>query len=110
MVGTILLDFCLAESNQGNIELIRYIAGILLYVTKFFTREEIATRFSYVFASSIIYQALAGLISTMASRSQLVKGWSGWQWIYLLESGCLIALGIMTMYDKTNKVLFAGFA
>jgi MFS family permease len=73
-----------------------FIACIIVYLVSFYTKEESATRFSYVFVGSSVAEALFELISNSASRADEQMDLSGWQWVFVVEGLVMIFLGIFT--------------
>ncbi|OAJ36921.1 hypothetical protein BDEG_21021 [Batrachochytrium dendrobatidis JEL423] len=56
-----------------------FVPCILLYVVSFYTKEELATRFSYIISSATAVSSASGLITHYLARADGVMGLAGWQ-------------------------------
>ena len=61
-----------------------YIPGMVLYISKFYTNQELGLRFALFWASNNIAGALGGplAIGLLSLRGQ--HGLAGWQWLFLI--------------------------
>lgn len=59
--------------------------GLTMYLTFFYTRNEIALRIGYLFVSSALSGACGGMLAYGISFMDGVGGQSGWRWIFILE-------------------------
>lgn len=78
--------------------------GIILYLTYWFPNERRAKAFGMFMSASafagVIGGPLAGWILTSFNG---VSGWSGWQWVFLLEGIPSVIAGIVTYFYLTDK-------
>ena len=78
--------------------------GIILYLTYWFPNDRRAKAFGMFMSAS----ALAGVIGGPLAGSIMgglngVNGWSGWQWVFLIEGIPSVIGGIVTWYYLTDK-------
>lgn len=59
--------------------------GMVLYLTMFYTKNELALRVGYLFVSAAIAGACGGLLAFAIGHMSGVAGQSGWRWIMILE-------------------------
>lgn len=80
--------FLLASFEAG------FIPGAAFYLGQFYTRSEMALRYTLLWASNSIAGALAGVLALGLLSLQGRGGLHGWQWLYLIEGvlTCLVAL------------------
>jgi hypothetical protein len=65
----------------------------------FYTRKEIATRVSILYAGNIVAVAFAGLIAA-ATFSTLdgAHGLAGWRWLFIIEGAVTFGVAIVTLF------------
>jgi hypothetical protein len=56
-----------------------------IYLTMFYTKNELALRVGYLFVSAAIAGACGGLLAFAIGHMDGVAGQSGWRWIMILE-------------------------
>lgn len=59
--------------------------GMAIYLTLFFTKEELALRVGYLFVSAAIAGSIGGLLAFGIGHMDGVAGQRGWRWIMILE-------------------------
>lgn len=59
--------------------------GLTVYLTLFYTKKEIALRFSYLFFATALAGACGGLLAYAIGFMDGIKGLSGWRWIFIIE-------------------------
>ncbi|KAJ1299325.1 hypothetical protein OPQ81_011853 [Rhizoctonia solani] len=63
-----------------------FFAGILFYLSKWYTKEELSLRMAIFYSGSLISGAFgnliaAGILNGLAGR----RGYAAWQWLYIME-------------------------
>ncbi|PVH78947.1 MFS general substrate transporter [Cadophora sp. DSE1049] len=97
-----------AVRNYAGLVLVRFFLGTLeapfypgaLYIlSSFYTRKEIATRVSILYAGNIIAVAFAGLIAA-ATFSTLdgAHGLAGWRWLFIIEGVVTFVVAFVTIF------------
>jgi MFS family permease len=61
-----------------------YIPGMVLYISKFYTNQELGLRFALFWASNSIAGALGGPLSIGLLSLRGQHGLAGWQWLFLI--------------------------
>lgn len=59
--------------------------GMAIYLTMFYTKNELALRVGYLFVSAAIAGACGGLLAFAIGHMNGIGGQSGWRWIMILE-------------------------
>ncbi|EFY94802.2 Major facilitator superfamily domain, general substrate transporter [Metarhizium robertsii ARSEF 23] len=72
-----------------------YIPGFALYISKFYTNDELASRYALFWASNAIAGALGGPLSIGLLSLSGRGGLKGWQWLFLVEGILTCALGVL---------------
>ncbi|KAI1430779.1 DNA-repair protein rad2 [Xylaria sp. CBS 124048] len=72
--------------------------GLNVYLTFFYTKQELALRVGYLFVSAAIAGAVGGLLAFGIGHLDGVHGLSGWRWIMIIEGIPTIVLGILTYF------------
>ncbi|KAF1959948.1 permease of the major facilitator superfamily [Byssothecium circinans] len=72
-----------------------FFAGVLFYLSKWYTKEELAKRNAIFYSGSLVSGAFgnliaAGILDGLAGE----RGMSAWQWLYIIEGVITIAVGI----------------
>ncbi|KAH8728074.1 major facilitator superfamily domain-containing protein [Phaeosphaeriaceae sp. PMI808] len=73
--------------------------GALYILSLFYTRKEIATRVSILYAGNIFAVAFAGLIAAATFATLDDKhGMHGWQWLFIIEGVVTIGIAIICIF------------
>ncbi|KXT10758.1 hypothetical protein AC579_6850 [Pseudocercospora musae] len=68
--------------------------GCAIYLTFFYTKQELALRIGYLFASAALAGACGGLLAYGIGYMDGVAGQSGWRWIIIIEGLPTVVLGV----------------
>jgi MFS family permease len=60
--------------------------GLVIYLTFFYTRKELAVRIGYLFVSAALAGACGGLLAFGIGHMNGLAGYKGWRWIMILVS------------------------
>jgi hypothetical protein len=75
-----------------------FFAGVLFYLSKWYTKKELALRMSIFYSGSLISGAFGNLIAAgILSGLAGARGMAAWQWLYIIEGCVTIAIGLMIM-------------
>lgn len=77
--------------------------GLVIYLTTFYTRREIALRIAVLFACSALAGACGGLLAFGIGFLEGHSGYSGWRWIMILEGLPCIVLGVATWFGLADE-------
>ncbi|RSH79686.1 uncharacterized protein EHS24_009338 [Apiotrichum porosum] len=80
-----------------------YYPGALLIISTFYTRTEVATRISILYLGNILATAFAGLIAAGIFELEGVKGYAGWQWLFIIQGAVtgVVALSCYALLPNT---------
>ncbi|MFJ8713234.1 MFS transporter [Streptomyces violaceus] len=94
-----VLRFLLGAAEAG------FYPGVILYCTYWFPSQRRA-RVIAMFMSAIPVAGIFGnpLSGWTMDRFQGVKGWQGWQWMFLLEAIPAVLIGVATLFYLDNSV------
>ncbi|PGH18015.1 hypothetical protein AJ80_04636 [Polytolypa hystricis UAMH7299] len=95
-------------TNYGQIVACRFLlglveapffAGVLFYLSKWYTKKELALRMSIFYSGSLVSGAFgnliaAGILSGLAGK----RGLSPWQWLYIIEGAITCFVGIVVVF------------
>ncbi|EYE99289.1 putative MFS transporter [Aspergillus ruber CBS 135680] len=93
--------------NYGDIVACRFLlglveapffAGVLFYLSKWYTKKELSFRMSIFYSGSLLSGAFgnliaAGILNGLAGR----RGLSSWQWLYIIEGAITMFIGLVLM-------------
>ncbi|KAL2859476.1 major facilitator superfamily domain-containing protein [Aspergillus pseudodeflectus] len=73
-----------------------FFAGVLFYLSKWYTKSELALRMSIFYSGSLLSGAFgnliaAGILDGMAGA----RGLSPWQWLYIIEGAITVFVGLV---------------
>lgn len=73
-----------------------FFPGILFYLSKWYTKEELSLRMAIFYSGSLISGAFgnliaAGILNGLAGQ----RGLTAWQWLYIVEGAITVLLGIL---------------
>jgi len=78
--------------------------GIILYLTYWYPSLRRAKAFGLFMSASALAGVLGGpLAGTIMTQLGGVNGWSGWQWVFLIEGIPSVIMGFVTLYYLTDK-------
>ncbi|KAF2687311.1 permease of the major facilitator superfamily [Lentithecium fluviatile CBS 122367] len=90
-----------------------FFAGVLFYLSKWYTKDELAKRNAIFYSGSLVSGAFgnliaAGILDGLAGE----MGMSAWQWLYIIEGAITIFIGILVVlilpdFPDTWKALSA---
>ncbi|GME86837.1 unnamed protein product [[Candida] boidinii] len=70
-----------------------FYAGVIFYLTLFYTRNEIALRVSLFFGSALISAAFTGLLAY--GVFQIKGSLHGWQYLFIIEGGATVLMSLV---------------
>ncbi|PFH53311.1 hypothetical protein AMATHDRAFT_137753 [Amanita thiersii Skay4041] len=68
--------------------------GIVLYLSGFYTREELSLRIALFFSSASLSGAFSGLLAAAIQNMDGIGGKAGWAWIFILEGLFSVLMGV----------------
>ncbi|KAF3067218.1 hypothetical protein GL218_08549 [Daldinia childiae] len=83
--------------------------GLNVYLTFFYTKQELALRVGYLFVSAAIAGALGGLLAYGIGQMDGISGYKGWRWIFIIEGLPSIVLGVIAFFFLPNDIDHAYF-
>ncbi|KAH6647168.1 major facilitator superfamily domain-containing protein [Truncatella angustata] len=72
-----------------------YIPGFALYISRYYTNDELALRYAIFWASNSFAGALGGPLSIGLLSLRGRGGLQGWQWLFLIEGALTCAFGVI---------------
>ncbi|CAI7620910.1 hypothetical protein N7533_007547 [Penicillium manginii] len=76
-----------------------FFAGVLFYLSKWYTKKELAFRMSIFYSGSLLSGAFGNLIAAGILRGLAGKqGMSAWQWLYIIEGVITVFVGIVICF------------
>jgi MFS family permease len=93
-----LLRFLMGVFEAG------FYPGIILYLTYWYPSERRAKAFGMFMSASGVAGVVGGpLAGTVMNGLQGVNGWSGWQWVFLIEGVPSIVASVVTWFYLTDR-------
>ncbi|CAH0036161.1 unnamed protein product [Clonostachys rhizophaga] len=87
-----------------------YIPGFALYISRYYTNQELALRYAIFWASNSFAGALGGPLSIGLLSLRGRGGLAGWQWLFLIEGVLTCVLGVAAyLYLPHNAALPKSF-
>ncbi|KAK5163434.1 uncharacterized protein LTR77_010616 [Saxophila tyrrhenica] len=75
-----------------------FFAGVLFYLSKWYTKSELNLRMSIFYSGSLLAGAFGNLIAGgILSGLDNAMGMRAWKWLYILEGSITIAVGILVV-------------
>ena len=72
-----------------------FFAGVLFYLSKWYTKTELNFRMSIFYSGSLVSGAFGNLIAAgILSGLQGARGLSAWQWLYIIEGSITVFIGL----------------
>lgn len=105
-VGLVYTCYHALLNNKG-LTAIRFMSGLVgagtwpglsYYVSLWYPNDRLTRRIGYYFTAAQISAAAAGLVSAGFQKMDGVKGYTGWQWMYLVYGVITIAVGISLLW------------
>lgn len=105
-VGVVYSCYHVLTNNKG-VMAIRFISGVVgagtwpglsYYVSLWYPNDRLTRRIGYYFTAAQISAAVAGLVSAGFQKMDGVRGYTGWQWMYLVYGVITISLGISLLW------------
>jgi hypothetical protein len=88
-----------------------FFSGVLFYLSKWYTKKELAFRMSIFYSGSLLSGAFGNLIAAgILNGLKGKRGLSAWQWLYVIEGSITCAIGlaicfILPDFPETWKLL-----
>jgi Major Facilitator Superfamily len=90
-----VLEICLANIAAEA----PFFAGVLFYLSKWYTKSELSLRMSIFYSGSLISGAFGNLIAAgILSGLSGARGMAAWQWLYIIEGSITVFIGIVIMF------------
>jgi len=93
----LILRFLLGIAEAG------FFPGIILYLTFWFRREEMATIISLFMAAIAVSNIIGAPISTAIMQNIKFFHMEGWRWLFILEGLPSIILGVITFFYLPDR-------
>jgi len=75
-----------------------FFAGVLFYLSKWYTKSELNLRMSIFYSGSLISGAFGNLIAAGILKGlNGTRGLAPWQWLYIIEGSITVAIGLAIM-------------
>ncbi|KAI6860855.1 permease of the major facilitator superfamily, partial [Hortaea werneckii] len=76
-----------------------FFAGVLFYLSKWYTKAELNLRMSIFYSGSLLSGAFGNLIAAgILNGLDGDKGLSAWQWLYIIEGSITMFIGIVIVF------------
>lgn len=108
VVGVGICYVCyIALHNAGGLIAVRFITGVAVsgdwpgmtyYISLWYPEHRIARRIGYYFTAAQLSASAAGLVSAGFQEMDMVRGYYGWKWLYIVYGSLVIAVGISLMW------------
>ncbi|GAM42081.1 hypothetical protein TCE0_043f15730 [Talaromyces pinophilus] len=72
--------------------------GIVLYLSGFYLRHELQVRIALFFSAASLSGAFSGLLAAAIVKMEGLRGFRGWQWIFLLEGVFTVCFGLIALF------------
>ncbi|KAH8085656.1 major facilitator superfamily transporter [Filobasidium floriforme] len=76
---------------------------LMLYLTTFYQRNELALRMCYLFISAALSGCVGGLIAAGFLKMDGLAGIEGWRWIFIIEGALTIVVGIISAFIIADR-------
>ncbi|KAF7982450.1 hypothetical protein HWV62_28599 [Athelia sp. TMB] len=83
--------------------------GIVLYLSGFYTREDLSLRVALFFSSASLSGAFSGLLAAAIENMNGVGGKPGWAWIFILEGIFSVLMGILGFFVIPSSLQDSNF-
>jgi MFS family permease len=76
-----------------------FFAGVLFYLSKWYTKKELALRMSIFYSGSLLSGAFGNLIAAgILSGLAGARGLEAWQWLYIIEGSLTCFIGVVICF------------
>lgn len=76
-----------------------FFAGVLFYLSKWYTKGELNLRMSIFYSGSLLSGAFGNLIAAGILKGlNGARGLAPWQWLYIIEGSITMAVGIIIVF------------
>ncbi|KAM0718040.1 hypothetical protein Q7P37_006372 [Cladosporium fusiforme] len=76
-----------------------FFAGVLFYLSKWYTKKELNLRMSIFYSASLMSGAFGPLIAAgILNGMNGARGMAAWQWLYIIEGALTILVGLVVMF------------
>lgn len=73
-----------------------FFAGVLFYLSKWYTKQELAKRMAIFYSGSLISGAFGSLLAAgILGGLKGARGMAAWQWLYIIEGSITVFIGIL---------------
>jgi MFS family permease len=73
-----------------------FFAGVLFYLSKWYTKQELAKRMAIFYSGSLISGAFGSLLAAgILGGLKGARGMGAWQWLYIIEGSITVFIGIL---------------
>ncbi|KAI8824041.1 major facilitator superfamily domain-containing protein [Fimicolochytrium jonesii] len=91
LAGWVVVQILMGALQAG------FLPGILLYILSFYTREEWASRMSWVVSSGTVATSFFGIFVDWGSQFDGAKGLQTWKWMFVCSGLFSIVIGAVTV-------------
>lgn len=104
-VGLIYACYCVLKNYQG-LYAVQFIGGVLgagvwpgmsYYISLWYPNHRMTRRVGYYYTAAQLSCAVGGLVSAGFQKMDGVRGYTGWQWLYLVY-GCITVAAGFTLF------------
>lgn len=101
-----------AVSSPAGMQAVRFFCGVAsagiwpgmtYYVSMFYPNEMLSQRIGYYFTAAQISAAVAGLLGAAFQKMDMVRGYTGYQWNFLIYGVVTIFIGILLIFWLPNR-------
>ncbi|GMG40245.1 unnamed protein product [Ambrosiozyma monospora] len=72
--------------------------GMSYYISLWYPSERTAKRIGYYFTAAQLSASAAGLVAAGFQKMDMVRGYEGWKWLYIVYGSITIAVGISLVW------------
>jgi len=89
------MSLCLAIHDLTTLTEAPFFAGVLFYLSRWYTKSELNLRMSMFYSGSLLSGAFGNLIAAGILKGLNHKrGMSAWQWLYIVEGSITVAVSL----------------